>query len=120
VSARSSYRTGVSSTCRSSPRRAASWRRPATERGLGEAFSEEAFDALRVFNPTVQGERFDPAGDYVRRYIPELGRLRGKSAHRPWTLPTATAPDYPRPVVDHDEERRDALVRYDAVKRSRS
>jgi len=80
----------------------------------------DAAPYFRVFNPTVQGERFDPSGDYVRQYVPELGRLAGKSAHRPWAQPADAAPDYPPPIVDHDEERRDTLLRYDAVKRSRS
>jgi deoxyribodipyrimidine photo-lyase len=53
----------------------------------------------RIFNPTRQAERFDPDGDYVRRYVPELG--------------TAA---YPAPIVDHDTERKDALARYAAAK----
>jgi deoxyribodipyrimidine photo-lyase len=52
-----------------------------------------------VFNPTLQAERFDPAGDYVRRYVPEFG-----------------TPAYPAPIVDHAEERKVALERYAAVK----
>jgi deoxyribodipyrimidine photo-lyase len=57
----------------------------------------------RVFNPTVQAERFDPDGAYVRRYVPEVGTDR-----------------YPPPVVDHDVERREALARYAAAKRQSS
>jgi deoxyribodipyrimidine photo-lyase len=54
---------------------------------------------FRVFNPTLQGDKFDPSGDFVRRYVPEIG--------------TAA---YPAPIVDHAEERREALARYAAVR----
>jgi len=54
----------------------------------------------RIFNPTVQGKRFDPDGAYVRRYVPELAALRGPSTHEPDAL-TRRAYDYPPPIVDH-------------------
>jgi deoxyribodipyrimidine photo-lyase len=54
---------------------------------------------FRVFNPTLQGAKFDPEGAYVRRYVPEVG-----------------ADAYPAPIVDHAAERRDALARYAAVR----
>ena len=59
----------------------------------------------RIFNPTVQAQRFDPDGDYVRRYVPELRAVAGKAVHEPWKLPAAVreALDYPPPVVDHHE-----------------
>jgi deoxyribodipyrimidine photo-lyase len=64
---------------------------------------------FRVFNPVVQGERFDPAGDYVRRWVPELGRMPARCVHKPWEAPVAVlqaagvrlGETYPRPVVDH-------------------
>ena len=43
---------------------------------------------FRVFNPVTQGERFDPHGDYVRRFVPELRDVAGKAVHRPWELPS--------------------------------
>jgi deoxyribodipyrimidine photo-lyase len=56
----------------------------------------------RVFNPTVQGRRFDPDGDYVRRYVPELRAIKDGSVHDP--PPTVRrAYDYPDPIVDHKE-----------------
>ncbi len=70
---------------------------------------------FRIFNPTLQGERFDPDGDYVRRWIPELAALGGKSAHRPWDAPMA-APDYPQPIVDHAWARQRALARFEALR----
>jgi deoxyribodipyrimidine photo-lyase len=56
----------------------------------------------RMFNPTLQAARFDPDGDYVRRYVPELAHLRLPFVHEPWRLArTLEAPDYPAPIVDH-------------------
>jgi len=64
----------------------------------------------RIFNPTVQAQRFDPDGDYVRRYVPELRAVAGKAVHEPWKLPAAVrdALDYPPPIVDHH----DAIAEY--------
>lgn len=60
----------------------------------------------RVLDPVAQGKRFDPRGDYVRRWVPELAGLRGGAVHEPWK-PAAreTAPDYPGPIVDLGEAR---------------
>ena len=70
---------------------------------------------FRIFNPVAQGERFDPDGDYVRRWVPELRAVAGKAVHTPWDLDPP--PDgYPPPMVDHAEERDEALRRYAAVK----
>ena len=57
----------------------------------------------RIFNPTVQARRFDPDGDYVRRYVAELRPVAGGAVHEPWTLPPAVrdALGYPPPIVDH-------------------
>lgn len=59
----------------------------------------------RIFNPTVQALRFDPDGDYVRRYVPELRSVAGKAVHEPWTLTSAVRQHlgYPDPIVDHHE-----------------
>lgn len=72
----------------------------------------DAAPYFRVFNPTTQGERFDPAGDYVRTWVPELRHLRGASVHRPWDAADGYAHGYPQRIVDHDAERREALARY--------
>ncbi|HLM18883.1 MAG TPA: deoxyribodipyrimidine photo-lyase [Acidimicrobiia bacterium] len=56
----------------------------------------------RVFNPTVQGERFDPDGDYVRRYVPELRAIKDGSVHDP-DPKVRIAYDYPAPIVDHHD-----------------
>ena len=57
----------------------------------------------RIFNPTVQGNRFDPNGDYVRRYVPELAGIEGAAVHEPWRLGLLRPPEYPEPIVDHAE-----------------
>ncbi len=59
----------------------------------------------RVFNPIRQAHRFDPEGDYVRRYLPELAAVGGGAVHEPWKLgaPERRGVDYPEPIVDHAE-----------------
>ncbi|MFM1724143.1 deoxyribodipyrimidine photo-lyase [Rhodococcus sp. PAM 2766] len=69
----------------------------------------DASPYFRVFNPTGQGEKFDPTGDYVRRWVPELRGIGGKAVH---TLKDARPENYPEQIVDHAEERREALARY--------
>ncbi len=70
----------------------------------------------RVFNPVVQGEKFDPDGDYVRRYVPELAHVGGAAVHQPWRAPDGYARGYPERVVDHAAERAESLARFSAVK----
>jgi len=53
---------------------------------------------FRVFNPVAQGEKFDPEGTYVKRWLPELATLPPKWIHRPWERPV---PGYPSPIIDH-------------------
>ncbi|WP_414719981.1 cryptochrome/photolyase family protein [Umezawaea sp.] len=65
----------------------------------------DASPYFRVFNPVVQGEKFDPSGDYVRRYVEELRGVEGKAVHQPRD-----------PIVDHAHERQVALARYGVVK----
>ncbi|MFI7065891.1 cryptochrome/photolyase family protein [Kribbella sp. NPDC050124] len=74
----------------------------------------DAAPYFRIFNPVGQGTKFDPDGEYVRRWVPELRHLDGKSAHEPWKH--GGADGYPDPVVDHAEARREALRRYDAIR----
>jgi deoxyribodipyrimidine photo-lyase len=57
----------------------------------------------RVLNPIRQAHRFDPTGDYVRRYIPELSAIAGRAVHEPWRLPQTARRglEYPKPLIDH-------------------
>lgn len=57
----------------------------------------------RVLNPLRQADRFDPDGDYVRRYLPELAHIAGKAVHRPWELDASERNGYPLPMSDHAE-----------------
>jgi deoxyribodipyrimidine photo-lyase len=79
----------------------------------------DASPYFRVFNPVTQGEKFDPDGEYVRRYVPELREVKGKAVHQPWTLPSGVPEGYPEPMVDHKAERIEALARYEQVKATR-
>lgn len=77
----------------------------------------------RMFNPITQQERFDPDGEYVKRWIPELAGFEGRELLEPWNVPPdrqaeagcRVGSDYPLPVVDHAEERRFAIERYRAA-----
>ncbi|HTZ85903.1 MAG TPA: deoxyribodipyrimidine photo-lyase [Solirubrobacteraceae bacterium] len=74
----------------------------------------------RIYNPTRQMETYDPDGRYVRRYVPELSRVPEEYLREPWTMPVevqreaacAIGEDYPRPIVEHAQARREALERY--------
>ena len=77
----------------------------------------DASPFYRVFNPVGQGLKFDPAGEYVRRYVPELAHLPGKAAHEPWDAPDGYSHGYAHRIIDHKEEREIALADYAAIKR---
>jgi deoxyribodipyrimidine photo-lyase len=67
----------------------------------------------RVFNPTRQAQRYDPSGDYVRRWVPELAHLDGAAVHEPWRTGGLLAlPGYPEPIVEHE----DAIRRFRAAR----
>lgn len=80
---------------------------------------------FRIFNPVSQGQKFDPDGAYVRRYVPELARVPARYIHEPHKLPAAEqiragvqiGRDYPAPIVDHATQRMRALALYRAATR---
>jgi deoxyribodipyrimidine photo-lyase len=84
----------------------------------------DAAPYFRVFNPVLQGEKFDPEGVYVRRYLPELARLEARYIHRPWEAPADSlrvagvelGATYPRPVVDHAQARARALAAFESTR----
>ena len=84
----------------------------------------DAAPYFRIFNPVLQGEKFDPEGDYVRRWVPELARIPAQYIHRPWTLSDMQqreyggriGVDYPAPIVDHAAARERTLAAYKAAK----
>ncbi|WP_353649659.1 deoxyribodipyrimidine photo-lyase [Nakamurella sp. A5-74] len=77
----------------------------------------DASPYFRIFNPLTQGLKFDPQGDYVRRYVPELRHLSGRAAHEPWTQDDGYAQGYPERLLDLGAEREESLARYAAARR---
>ncbi|MGK2964720.1 MAG: cryptochrome/photolyase family protein, partial [Tepidiformaceae bacterium] len=77
---------------------------------------------FRVFNPVLQGKKFDPDGTYVRRWIPELRGVPERYLHEPWAMPSmlqrevgcVIGADYPAPVVDHQAARTRAIAAFRA------
>ena len=76
----------------------------------------DASPYYRVFNPVLQGEKFDPKGDYVRKFVPELRHIQDGSVHQPWLLVDGNAHGYPPPIVDHAKERDESLARLEEIK----
>lgn len=70
----------------------------------------DAAPYFRIFNPITQGEKFDPDGLYIRKWIPELKDLPLKWLHQPWLAPQPTK--YPKPIVDHESARQQALAAF--------
>ena len=78
----------------------------------------DAAPFFRIFNPVLQGEKFDADGDYVRRWVPELNSVQNRRIHQPWTLPAGEreALDYPAPIVDLKQSRQRALDAFQSLK----
>lgn len=84
----------------------------------------DAAPYFRVFNPISQGEKFDPTGEYVRHWVPELKNVPNEWLHQPWNAPPLALRDanvrlgknYPLPIVDHDDARKQALAALDQMK----
>jgi deoxyribodipyrimidine photo-lyase len=85
----------------------------------------DAAPYFRVFNPVLQGQKFDPRGEYVRRFVPELQRVPLRYLHRPWEMPDDLqrdshcfiGGDYPAPLVDHAWARQRVLQVYAEARR---
>lgn len=85
----------------------------------------DAAPYFRIFNPASQGQKFDPDGDYVRRWIPEIAALPDKYLFNPWEAPQALlkqaqitlSSTYPKPIVDLKESRNAALAAFQSIKR---
>lgn len=75
----------------------------------------DAAPYFRIFNPVIQGEKFDPDGVYVRRWVPELKDCEPRLIHRPWQSSNFAALAYDYPIVDHDRARTRALAAYKSI-----
>ncbi len=84
----------------------------------------DAAPYFRIFNPVLQGEKFDPQGAYVRKWVPELQKLPQIWLQQPWNAPDAALKEagivlgdsYPKPIVDHEQARKRALAALQTVK----
>lgn len=84
----------------------------------------DAAPYFRIFNPVLQGKKFDPDGAYVRRWVPELAGLPDAHIHAPWTADVemlkaanvVLGKTYPLPIVEHKEARARALAAYERLK----
>lgn len=78
----------------------------------GSGFDAAPF--FRIFNPTLQGEKFDAKGLYVKKWVPELAGVPENRIHQPWTAGMEL--DYPKPIVNHNESRDLALAKFKAIR----
>ena len=84
----------------------------------------DAAPYFRIFNPIIQGQKFDPEGEYVKKFIPELKDLPSKFIHEPWKADSALlkksdiklGETYPLPIVDHKYARERALNKYAEIR----
>ncbi len=84
----------------------------------------DASPFFRIFNPVLQGRKFDPRGEYVRRWVPEIATLPDQHIHSPWDAPAdilkqagiSLGQSYPRPLIDHAEGRARALAALRAIR----
>jgi deoxyribodipyrimidine photo-lyase len=84
----------------------------------------DAAPYFRIFNPVTQGQKFDPEGAYVRRWVPEIAALPDRYLHAPWTAPASVlahagvtlGTSYPEPLVDHKTARKRALDAFETIK----
>lgn len=83
----------------------------------------DAAPYFRIFNPMLQGEKFDPDGEYVRKYVPELKNMSNRNIHAPWLAKPLELQEagvklgktYPHPIVEHDFARDRALSAFKSL-----
>jgi deoxyribodipyrimidine photo-lyase len=88
----------------------------------------DAAPYFRIFNPILQSQKFDPAGEYIRRWVPEMAVLPDKYIHTPWQTPPelqkqlgcVIGKDYPPPIIDHSFARNRTLVAYNIAREENS
>ncbi len=82
----------------------------------------DAAPYFRIFNPILQGEKFDPQGEYVKKWVPELSNVPKEFIHKPWELDEdindfELGKSYPKPIVNHEEARNAALAAFKSIKK---
>jgi deoxyribodipyrimidine photo-lyase len=85
----------------------------------------DAAPYFRIFHPVLQSKKFDPAGDYIRRFLPELASAPREKIHEPWTMTAEEqrearcriGTDYPSPILDHARERIVALRMFERIRK---
>ena len=82
----------------------------------------DAAPYFRIFNPILQGEKFDPEGNYVKKWVPEISNLPKEFLHKPWELNISIkgfelGKTYPKPIVIHEEARNEALKAFKSIKK---
>ena len=105
------------------PARVRACSRAAHDDNGGKGCGADAAPFFRIFNPVSQGEKFDPAGDYVMRWVPELRGLTPEWIHRPSQAPPdllrqagiELGRSYPKPIVDHSAARSQALAAFERL-----
>ena len=86
----------------------------------------DAAPYFRIFNPILQGEKFDKEGLYVKKWVPELEKVPNKFIHKPWemelkyqqAIKTIIGKDYPQPIVIHEKARASALEAFQSLKKN--
>jgi deoxyribodipyrimidine photo-lyase len=86
--------------------------------GFGASTGVDPQPYFRIFNPLLQSEKFDPEGNYIREWVPELKGIKGKAIHDPYGRGEGKAAEkagYPKPLIVHKDRREEALKRYKAA-----
>ena len=86
----------------------------------------DAAPYFRIFNPILQGEKFDKEVTYVKKWVPELSKVPSKYVHKPWemedkyqkAISTVIGKDYPKPIVIHERARAEALKAFQSIKKN--
>ena len=86
----------------------------------------DAAPYFRIFNPILQGEKFDKEGTYVKKWVPELSKVPSKYVHKPWEMEdkyqkvinTVIGKDYPKPIVIHEKAIDEALKSFQSIKKN--
>lgn len=91
------------------------------------ACGADAAPFFRIFNPVLQSKKFDPKGEYIKKYVPELKNLTAKEIHTPWLLNEdilkkaniVLGKNYPYPIIDLKKAREKALLAFRKIRKKK-